>query len=212
MWLPQITKIIPQPYQDKRKVILIWILIGLFIRLILMPITLHPDLLESYWAADVIVNKHIFNLGQYVKDQFGLYGGNYLAPLAYLHALFFLAFKPFISSHQITLLADNRLIGIFTDPASHRNIVISFVSEPHIFRTLFLFKLPYLLFDFASAFLILRIIKDVKKGLFAFKFWMVNFVGLFITYVWGKYEIIPVDNPFGVPSFIFLLSRICFFQ
>lgn len=184
--------IIPSSYRGKEGSIVIWALIGLSIRLVLMPITLHPDLLEPYWAADKIVNEDIFNLGQYVKDNFNVSGANYLAPLAYIHAIFLWIFKPFIPCNQLTLLRDNRLIGIFTDTASHQEAVLSFMAGPHVFRSIFFFKLPYLVFDFMCAFLLLRIIRNPERALFVFRFWLVNFVNIFVIYIWGKYEIIPV--------------------
>lgn len=185
-------KIIPVPYQDKRRIIHRWILIGLFIRLVLMPLGFHPDLLEPYWAGHKFTDEHIFDLGQYVSDTYNIQGGNYLAIHGYLHGLFLWIMKPLMPPSEKVWFHDSHLMGSFTDSKIHTEAISSFVSQPYIFRVLFLFKLPYLFFDFACAFLLLKIIQDKKRGLFAFKFWMINFVSLFVVYIWGKYEVIPI--------------------
>ncbi|MBA7632975.1 hypothetical protein ES703_40531 [subsurface metagenome] len=69
---------------------------------------------------------------------------------------------------------------------------MDFILHPNIYRTLFFLKVPYLLFDLACALLLLRIFKDQKKGLRAFKFWMINPVAIFTLYIFGRFEVIPV--------------------
>ena len=185
--------IIPPQYLYKQKTLLYWILLGLGFRFLLMPISYHPDLIEPYWIAHQIVDNHNFNLGQFIEARFNVSGGSYLSFLGYMHGLFYLVFKPFLPPVHQLWLQDHNLVGFFADTIGlHYKAIISFASAPNICSILFLFKLPYLFFDFLCAFLLLHILKEPKKGLFAFKFWMLNFPSLFVIYIMGKYEIIPI--------------------
>ncbi|MBA7702863.1 hypothetical protein ES703_111638 [subsurface metagenome] len=67
-----------------------------------------------------------------------------------------------------------------------------FAIHPNIFRTLFLLKIPYLIFDLGCAFLLLTIFLDRKKGLTAFKFWMLNPVIIFSAFIFSRYEPIAI--------------------
>jgi len=55
-----------------------------------------------------------------------------------------------------------------------------FAKNNMAYRALFLFKIPYLIFDFGSAFIILHLFRENKKGILAFKFWMVNDFFVFV--------------------------------
>ncbi|MBU1853384.1 MAG: hypothetical protein KJ957_05020 [Candidatus Omnitrophica bacterium] len=176
----------------KGSVIYKWILIGFFLRLILMPITFHPDLLEPYWCSYKVIDQHIFNLGRYIYDNFNISGGNYLIVPAYLHTVFLWIFRPFLHIDNKIWLNNSNIICFLSDFKAHIETINLFASQQGIFKILFLFKLPYLFFDIACAFLLVKMIKDVEKQMVALKFWMVNFLTLFVIYMWGKYEIIPI--------------------
>lgn len=168
-------KLIPSQYRDNpssMNSIYKWLLIGLLIRFIFMPIALHMDLLYVYGRASLVVYKGIPQLMGQVF-------------ITYFHAFFLWIFKP--------------LMPYFPDVLNyHPGQVISwrlfskFVTDPNVFRTLFLLKVPYLIFDLGCAFLILAIFRDRRKGVFAFKFWMINPVVIFAAYIFARYETIPV--------------------
>lgn len=166
---------IPSIYRQDlavKRIIYKWLLIGLLIRLFFMPIALHTDLLYVYGRSSLIAYKEII-----------YWGGQIL--IHYIHAFFLLIFKPLmpyfieVFDYQPAQIISWRL---FND----------FVTHPHVFRTLFLFKVPYLIFDLGCAFLFLWILKDYKKGLGAFKFWMINPVVIFATYIFSRYEAIAI--------------------
>jgi hypothetical protein len=139
-----------------------------------MPFTFHCDLYSIYWRAHDITFHHTF---------FPYYA--YLLA-HYIHAFFLGIFKifspalPNFWSHPFVKLEEN--LPVWEAVASH----------PQIYRVLFLLKLPYLLFDLASAFLLLRLLEKKEAGKSAFKFWMVNPVSIFGVYLFGRFETIPI--------------------
>jgi len=166
------SKLIPSIYLQDSSVrvrIYKWLLIGLLIRLSLMPIIIHGDLLKIYWRASLIA----------YHGKPGVGSGQLF--IHYLHVLFLWVFKPLMPHFD----------EIIT-PELYTKTMAWFVSYPHIFRALFLFKLPYLIFDLGCAFILLHIFQSRKKGLGVFIFWMVNPIVIFATYMWGRYECIAV--------------------
>ena len=167
---------VPSSYRKEPAVmvtILKWTLIGLIIRFALMPFTTHSDLISIYGRASYII-------------EHGDFSG--MLPLLshFFHVVFLIIIKPFMTySPEIWQWASGGL-GV------NDQIWMNFISDPGIYRTLFLLKAPYLLFDLASAVVLLHLFKDKKKGLRAFKFWMINPVAIFAVYIFGRFEIIPV--------------------
>ena len=80
------SRLIPSIYRQDAAVkrsIYKWLLIGLLIRLIFMPITVYfPDLLAIYWRASLIAFRGIY----------GLVGAQIF--VHYIHSFFLLIFKP----------------------------------------------------------------------------------------------------------------------
>jgi len=152
-----------------------WLLIGLLIRLSFMPFTVYfPDLLGVYWRSSLTAYQGILPTG--VLQIF----------IHYFHALFLWIFKPLMPYF------DSILSGSLMRMVPSWGMLETFAYHPNVFRTLFLFKVPYLLFDLGCAFLLLRIFKDGKKGLAAFMFWMVNPVVIFVGYIAARHEVITI--------------------
>lgn len=165
------TKLIPSIYyQDPavKRNIYKWLLIGLLIRFTLMPIALHFDLLSVYQRSSLIAYQSV------------LWAETGQTFIHYTHAFFLLIFKPLMPYLESVLPGR-------TGSVSWRGWE-AFVTHPNVFRTLFLFKIPYLIFDLGCALLLLAILQDQKKGLTAFKFWMVNPVVIFAAYTFSRYE------------------------
>ena len=162
-----------------------WILIGLFLRLILMPFTVHPDIRAFDLGAYLISQKGEFltfydylsrlnpenPLLKNYKPDFFIY-----PPLAYLlPAVFMTLLAPFY---------DFTLNNIFLLDMEKTYQAIG------LFKNLFLLKLPYLLFDFLLAFLLYQIFTR-KEGKTAFKLWMINPLTLYATFAIGQIDIFP---------------------
>jgi len=171
-------KIIPLSYRQDSFItaaLYKWLLVGILIRLFFMPITVYyPDLLGIYWRSSLIAYRKMFQIG------------GIQVFIHYFHALFLLIFKPLMPYFD-TILNDPKMgmgctWGMFT----------TFVSHPYVFRTLFLFKVPYFIFDLGCAFLFLKIFQDNEKGLRAFKFWILNPIVIFSTYIAARFECIII--------------------
>jgi len=153
-----------------------WLLIGLLIRLAFMPFTVYyPDLLALYWRSSWITYQgRVHTIG----------GGDLI--IHFFHAFFLWIFKPLMPYFD-TILNDPKM-----GPAATWRMFQTFGMHPYVFRTLFLFKVPYLIFDLGCAFLFLHLFKDRKKGSAAFKFWMVNPIVIFATYIAARYESVVI--------------------
>ena len=164
-----------------------WLIAGVFLRLILMPITFHPDLWVFVSSGYIFASKGVFNIYDYIvnlpKDSiFILSIGNVYEyfiypPLAYfVFGLFFLVIKPFISPEFVPHLWQNSAL-IFLD----RNL----------FLNLFLFKLPYLFIDIATAFFLSDLFDKESHKRLAFILWMFNPLALYTTFMVGQFDLIP---------------------
>jgi len=167
-----------------KKFFLKWVLIGLLLRLILMPFTAHSDMTALDLGAFVISQKGEFltfydYLSKLEKANplVNLYGVglfNY-PPLAYLTpALSMAILSPFynFSANYVFMTGMDKIF-----------------QTAELFKTIFLLKLPYLLFDFLLAYLLFKIFKE--KGKAAFKIWMLNPLTLYSTFAMGQFEIMP---------------------
>jgi len=167
-----------------KKFLLKWILIGLLLRLILMPFTAHSDMRALDLGAFLISQKgEILTFYDYLSSLdkasplVNLYGVDLFVypPLAYLTpALFMAILSPFynFSANYVFMTGMDKIF-----------------QTAELFKTIFLLKLPYLLFDFLLAFLLLKIFKE--KGHQAFKIWMINPLTLYATFAMGQFDIIP---------------------
>lgn len=103
----------------------------------------------------------------------------------------------------------------------HPDVFASMISDPYINRYIFLFKFPYLLFEFGILYLIYKYFK--KNSLFP-KLWMLSIPLIYSVYMFGRFETIPLfflvltsyfflegQHNFGFIAFAFLLVSRPFF-
>jgi len=170
-----LSRSIPSVYSQDlavKRSIYIWLLVGLSIRLALMPIAFHTDLLGIYERSSLIVYKGVFWVGA---------GQSFIH---YLHALFLWVLRPIMPYFESVL--PGRL-----GPPGWETFT-KFAAQINVFRTLFLLKIPYLIFDLGCAFLLLSIFSKPKKGRLAFIFWMINPVVIFSVFIFSRYESIAI--------------------
>ena len=141
-----------------QKKILFWLIFGLLIRFLLMPFLAHNDFFLVY--------------GRVVKALTG--EANFLAygqPLFHIFHFFgFLIARPFIS------LKD--LLSVFVD----QNL-----ANPHVLSVIFLGKLPFVVFEYLSLYLLLQFLNK-KDWLKVVVFWLFNPVNLYVLYAFGRFE------------------------
>ncbi len=162
-----------------------FLFVGVLIRLVLMPITLHPDLwghsstayffayegrldVYNYFAKLPPDNPLVKSMG--VNDIF-IY-----PPLTYFTlGVFRLLVRPFTDPNFMPMIWNN-------NPAA--------LAIPTLEWHLFLYKLPYLFIDIAAAFLFASLF-DEKKKKAAFALWMFNPLTLYATFMIGQIDILP---------------------
>jgi hypothetical protein len=157
------------------------LLVGLILRLLLMPISAHSDLMQIYWNAHLITFHHKLVGFQVV--------------LQYFHAGYLWLISSLLppASTIWIHLVETPLVNAFAGAeVSFNETWFNFISHPQIFRTLFLFKLPYLLFDLGCAFLLFRIGSDSANSRWMFKFWWFNPILIFAVYIFGRHEVIAL--------------------
>jgi hypothetical protein len=146
--------------------------IALAIRLVLMPIACHADLISTYHRSYLVLDSF--------RPRWWL-----------LHQL--------IQSGLLTLyspfLALDELLDWqpMTHMASTPFWLETFAPHPQVFLALFLFKLPYLVCDFAIALVLLRIFGDAPdRALRAASMWLFSPVTIFVFYVFGRHDAIAI--------------------
>ncbi len=145
-----------------------WILLAILVRLILMPFFTHSDLLSVYQRANLILES---------GKPFSIFSINGL------HALFLFLIKPF-------------LINVAWPPKEIVSLEFAnwynFISSPNIFRTLFLFKLPYFIFEVLGFITLANLLKNKPYQKKALLFWLFNPVIIFSTYIFGRFDMIAI--------------------
>lgn len=143
-----------------KNTLLRWALIGLLIRLVLIPFTGSRDLI-SFWE----------RMGQVVHQGESVFalGGQSIAANT-IGATFFKLLSPFLPAE--TLLS----------PSFDASVT------PNLHRLLFLTKLPNLLLEIGLILLVLALLSKPNEKLSAAKFLIFNPVLIFSLYTWGKFE------------------------
>lgn len=165
-------------------------LLGLLLRLLVMPFTGHYDIRGINFAVYNLPYKGILNVYQvaahspvdylvnvnFGRDYFIYPPLNYVTLGAFMWLL-----KPFYGGEFVSWIE-----GYGSD-------VLSVLTHPHVWRYLFLMKIPYLVFD---VFLLVTLCKFFAKPADrarALAYWWLNPIVIFLPYVWGQFDIIPAS-------------------
>lgn len=164
-----------------------WVFLALAIRLLLMPICGHYDLLYAYgYAARLIAGT--ISWAEVDADH-----SAYL-----LHTIVLKVLQPFVK----TFLLSGGTVGIDQGTWGFWQ---AYARTPEIFRAFALFKLPYLGLDILSAWLILKIVGRDPRAIRPVKLWLFNPIIIFVTYMFGRFDIMAV--PFFLASVLSLKHR-----
>lgn len=152
-----------------------WLILGLAMRLAFMPFAVHSDFIATYWRAAMF-----------------LFYGRVVFPdipaVLISHSFFLSVLSPFVPIDTWPTYTSYVLNGTFPYSLAWTD----FVSTGHVFQVLFALKTPYLIFDLLGGFLLLGILDDEAQARRAFAFWMVNPLNIYVTYMFGRYEVIPL--------------------
>ena len=163
-------------FEDKKslRTLYKYFLIGLLIRFIFLPFFFQRDLLSTYQRAAETIS----------TGDFGFDNQQFLTNMFHSFYLFIIkSIFPAINQLFSVLLEKDTWVSWF-----------SFNSSYNVFTVLTLFKIPYLIFDIACMFLILRLSFDgePENKLRVFKFWIFNPIVIFVLYIFARHDIIGV--------------------
>ncbi len=150
------------------------LLLGLLLRFLVMPFFCHMDFYSEQRRIHLQV------------EHANLYPGSGFV-IQVVEAVNYWLVSPLLTEADSMFYIDD----INYTVSSHQDF-FAFVSHDTIFRTLFLLKLGYLLFDLAAAILIYRFTADTSRSLIPVAFWLFNPVTLFAFYIFGRYESISL--------------------
>ena len=165
-------KIFPEHVRPHALTILKWAIVGYLIRIAVMPLFAHEDLMINAWDSFTLLQKH---------QMYTFYP----LPIYLLLASTYTLFSPFLPK----IFANEILSNTAYWPT--QLFQIYHVSQAGIQTFIFVSKIPMLVFDFATAFLLLHMINDGKKAVLAFKLWMLCPISIFISYFFGQFDVIP---------------------
>jgi len=140
-----------------------------------MPLLGHADPVIQAWKSILLLSTHQL-IPSVDPPLVAIMYASYLAPLL-----------PIVPSGMARIL---------TDPAQYSpaELRIAFAMiQPGLGFFLFLLKIPLLALDLVAAIGLLWIPERPERGLLAYKLWMLNPVGLFVTFAMGQYDIAAVS-------------------
>ena len=169
----------------------VFIVLGLALRLILMPVTLHADMVFVHYFPSYLSGRGVWDIYGYFGSRFTeMFGLSYYPPLTYyLTAFFQFLLKP-VNPDLIAWLNGFHEASV----AGAQEGVVHFLSGLPVSKTLwiiFWMKFPYLVAEIACFAAVFNFFKspDEKKRLTAL--WLLNPVLIFSSYVFGQYRIFP---------------------
>ncbi len=148
---------------------------GILLRLALMPFFAHVDLFSEA--------RRVF----YVIENDYLFDNSHRFVVFYIEVIFAAFSTLFIDVTD----------GLFhiSDPTQSVSSIIDygyFLNDPNIYRHLFFFKLPYLVFDIATAIVIWKFVENPSHRRIALLLWLFNPLTIFSTYIFGRFEVISL--------------------
>lgn len=166
------------------------IILAFAIRLVLMPISAHSDLLAINAFPDLIYTEGVVDILSYSKENVQRAGFSYYPPLTYFtFGLFQYAFHLVSGTFSpwMTGLREGFISGL---PGQAPDFLIKYPND-FIFRDLFLSKLPYLFFDIACILLLYKFAKDKYLNKQIIILWLFNPIFLYDAYIFGQFDVIP---------------------
>ena len=158
-------------FLPKHRLIILYILIGIFVRFLLMAFAIHHDLLCSAWRESLWVFKGVFQIPYFAELNLGIY--------------------MWIVKHFLTALPTNlamqvqNTFSVTPDSLAY----FTFLKSKEVFRELFLLKIPYLICDLGLLAVIIKFFKGNKTMVL---FWAINPFVLYNSYMWGRYGVLPI--------------------
>lgn len=179
------------------------IILAFIIRILLMPISAHSDILLINVFPNLLLQHGTVDIYSYINQNVKLVGFQYYYPLTYYSFAFF-QFLYALVDNSFAQWMNALLIPISNDffPLDYQ--YFTEIPNRHILRDIFIAKTPYLLFDIASVVVIAKFVREKILQKSAIIAWLFNPVLIYGTYIFGQYEIIPT---FFILLAFYLLRR-----
>jgi hypothetical protein len=177
-----------------------WLLVGIVIRLVLMPITLHPDLWGQSIASYFFSHKGVINVYEHIRNL------SQEHPLVRNFSIEYLFIYPPLTYFTQGFL--NLLARPFLNPQFFPSLMQApgeILQFAGVRTQIFLLKVPYLFVDILTAFVLANLFSQHRKKKLAFALWMINPLSLYATFMMGQNDILPVL--FSVLSVYFLTQK-----
>ena len=171
--------------------IIVLSLFAIAIRLILMPISTHSDLLFINIFPNLFYSHRIVEIFSYLEENFPQTRLSYYTPFTYyLFALFQLPYH-LISNSFSTWMTDLYQFYINRAQIAYTKDYLQQVTNAFLFRDLFLAKIPYLIFEAGSLFILFKFIRLKYLKPTSIIAWLFAPIIIYSTYMHGQYDIIP---------------------
>jgi hypothetical protein len=159
---------------ERRRLAAVWTA-GFLVRLALMPATFHTDLYQIYSrASDAVIRGDWLSWsGQVVIQQ--------------MHNVWFLAMMPVLPESSGLWSIHAGTPGIGAQPEE----VARFLSYAYLGRALVLMKLPYVIADLATGWLLTRLVEP-RWRTWALTLWWLNPVVVYTSAVFGRHDAVSV--------------------
>lgn len=179
------------------------ILAALTIRVVLLPISMHADLIFIHYFPSFLSLRGVWDIYGYFGDHFLSKGFTYYPPLVYYVTGFFQwflgalepGFRPFMERTHSLMYGGGVETAQYFAP----------YSRSEILRLVFWMKLPYLLAEVGCLWLMGRLYASRKTE--AWSLWLWNPVVIFSTYFFGQYRIFSAFCMFCVLYFLSLNKK-----
>lgn len=164
----------------KDKYVIKIFVLALLIRLIIVPFYFHPDI-KTFNFQSSFLKQGVFDIYTYLianKKKLPLKEEFVYFPLTYFSlGGYQIIVSPFLGDKFQSWLWD----------ASQNAI-----DQTNVFKFLFILKLPYLILDFATAIVLMKLFEDNKKKRAALTLWLLNPFSLALIYIFSNIDIFPV--------------------
>ncbi|MEX1158753.1 MAG: hypothetical protein WEC79_07485, partial [Thermomicrobiales bacterium] len=151
------------------------VLAGVALRLAVMPFTLHFDAYQIYSRA---------HEAAYHNDWFG-FTSQFI--IQSVHNLWLLIVRPLLPESGAIWSETASTLGV----GASREDYERFLAYDHLYRAIFLMKLPYVLADLACAWALTRLVPAGKRLAVA-AFWLLNPLVIFSSAIYGRHDSLPI--------------------
>ena len=190
-------KLIARNLPDKKRNIITLCgfgLLGLLLRLIFIPFTMHQDMLWIHMCASKMAYYGVYNIYGYIKAEFYSHifsqGINYYPPLTYfLLGIFHCIVKPLMPGLGAWL---DIYSGIAASGNYSNYLDLFKIPAIKLYSYVSVMKAPYFIADILCSVLLWKYFTNMTDKIRAFKFWMINPVVIFGSYIFGQFDIMVV--------------------